>query len=188
MHPDDKNKRGEIKLTGTVAQNHTIQGGYLNNPRTRTNNSGIFSLIIDPAQRGRPQHSELVLLHELSGRARSDLLVEAQYSERRSRSTGGGTSDTNILDSPFCRHQLSCLYNAPYFDATDPEQRNNRQLTGSVTNFWNGGGRHETKAGYEWFRSQRTGGNSQSSTPYVFNSDFADRRGRRAACSIRPAG
>ena len=31
---DDKNKRGEIKLTGTVAQNHTIQGGYLNNPRT----------------------------------------------------------------------------------------------------------------------------------------------------------
>ena len=61
-----------------------------------------------------------------------------------------------------------------------PEQRNNRQLTGSVTDFWKPGGRHETKGGYEWFRSQRTGGNSQSSTSYVFNADFADRRRRHA--------
>ena len=30
-----------------------------------------------------------------------------------------------------------------------------------------------TKAGYEWFQSQLVGGNSQSSTDYVFNVDFA---------------
>ena len=41
-----------------------------------------------------------------------------------------------------------------------------------MTTFWNAGGRHETKVGYEFFRSQRTGGNSQSSTSYVFNADF----------------
>jgi hypothetical protein len=67
----------------------------------------------------------------------------------------------------------ACVYNAPYFDASDPENRNNKQLTGSVSNSWKLGGRHETKVGYEWFRSQRTGGNSQSSTSYVFNADFA---------------
>ena len=53
----DTNKRGEIKLTGTVAQNHTIQGGYLNSPRTRTNNSGLQTFIIDPhseVDRGNP--------------------------------------------------------------------------------------------------------------------------------------
>ena len=65
------------------------------------------------------------------------------------------------------------MYNGPYFDATDPENRDNQQVTGNVTRFWTRSGRHETKLGYEWFRSQRTGGNSQSSTSYVFNADFA---------------
>ena len=37
-------------------------------------------------------------------------------------------------------------------------------------------GRHELKGGYEWFRSQNTGGNSQSPTGYVFDADYADRR------------
>ena len=41
----DKNKRGEIKLTGTLHQNHTIQGGYLNNDRSITNTSGVESLM-----------------------------------------------------------------------------------------------------------------------------------------------
>jgi hypothetical protein len=65
------------------------------------------------------------------------------------------------------------VFNAPYFDASDPEQRNNRQLTGSLTSHWDKAGSHETKGGYEWFRSQRSGGGSQSSTSYVFDSDFA---------------
>ena len=104
---------------------------------------------------------------------KNNLLIEAQYSERRYQFTGDGGTSTNIIDSPFLSvQQCQCLYNAPYFDATDPEHRNNRQLTGSATDYWDLAGRHETKGGYEWFRSQRTGGNSQSSTSYVFNADF----------------
>jgi len=64
------------------------------------------------------------------------------------------------------------VYNAPYFDATDPQERNNRQLTGNVTRFWTAAGHHQSKGGYEFFRSQLRGGNSQSSTSYVFNADF----------------
>jgi hypothetical protein len=171
---NDNNKRGEVKLTGTVAQNHTIQGGYLNNARTVSNTSGIESFVIDPHSlitRSLPNWYYYTNYH---GVVSDRLLVEAQYSERRFKFQGDGGTSTNILDSPILSAtQCACLYNAPYFDATDPEQRNNRQLTASVTDYWQLGGRHETKGGYEFFRSQRTGGNSQSSTSYVFNADFA---------------
>jgi outer membrane receptor protein involved in Fe transport len=48
-----------------------------------------------------------------------------------------------------------------------------------VTSHWDKAGSHELKSGYEWFRSQRSGGGSQSPTSYVFDSDFAvDASGR----------
>ena len=74
--------------------------------------------------------------------------------------------------------------------STRPTRKNatTGSSTGSVTNYWNCGGRHETKSGYEWFRSQRTGGNSQSSTSYVFDADYADRRRRRTPVHDRTAG
>ena len=58
------------------------------------------------------------------------------------------------------------FYNAPYLDATDPEQRNNRQITGSVSTLLSTGryGSHELKGGAEYFVSTGIGGNSQSST------------------------
>jgi len=112
------------------------------------------------------------------------LLAEAQYSERRLDLTEGGTS-TAIVDSPFFALSCACIYNAAYFDASDPQERNNRQVTGNITGFWNLAGRHDTKAGYEFFRSQLIGGNSQSSTSYVFNADFVtDGSGR----PVRDAG
>ncbi|HJZ75378.1 MAG TPA: carboxypeptidase regulatory-like domain-containing protein [Vicinamibacterales bacterium] len=169
----DTNKRGEVKLTGTVAPNHTVQGGYLTDPRTRTNNSGLQTFIIEPHSEVDRSNPNWYYYTNYRGVVRGNLLVEAQYSERRFQFEGDGGTSRNIVDSPFLSvTQCSCLYNAPYFDATDPEHRNNRQITGSVTDYWTLHGRHETKAGVEWFRSQRTGGNSQSSTSYVFNADF----------------
>jgi len=170
----DTNKRGEVKFTGTVMPNHTIQGGFLTDPRSRTNNSGLQSFIIEPNSEVSRSNPNWYYYTNYRGVLSTNLLVEAQYSERRFKFEGDGGTSTNILDSPFISvTQCACLFNAPYFDATDPESRNNRQLTGSVTKFWNLHGRHETKVGFEWFRSQRLGGNSQSATSYVFNSDFA---------------
>jgi len=168
---NDLNKRGEIKVTGTVVPNHTIQGGYLNNPRTRTNNSGLQQFVIDPFSEVDRSNPNMYYFTTYRG-ALSNMLVEAQYSQRKFKFEDDGGTSTNILDSPFVALECLCVYNAPYFDATDPENRNNRQLTGNLTRFWTGSGRHETKIGYEFFRSQRTGGNSQSSTAYVFNADF----------------
>src|SRR5262249_24080610 len=92
----DTTKRGEIKVTGTVAPNHTLQGGYLNNAQTTTNDSGVLTLIIDPRSlvtRSRPNwyvftnYRGVTPGDVLDGRL-SNLLVEAQYSERRFRFDG----------------------------------------------------------------------------------------------------
>src|SRR6185503_12626404 len=65
-------------------------------------------------------------------------------------------------------------FNAPYFDANDPEDRNNKQFAGSLSYFLTsrGTGRHDVKAGFEHFTSFRNGGNSQSATGYVFRTDY----------------
>ena len=63
-------------------------------------------------------------------------------------------------------------YNAPYSDASDLETRLSRQLALSAQREWTRGGRHAIKGGYDWLRSQRTGGNEPSSTDYVFDADY----------------
>ena len=165
------NKRGEVKLTGTVSS-HTIQGGYLNNPSTRTNNSGVQSLIIDPRSEVDRSIPNWYYYTNYHGVLRNSLIAEAQYSERRFRFDNDGGTSTNIFDSPFFALGCACVYNAPFGDVADPMSRNNRQITGSVTGYWMAAGRHQTKAGYEFFRSQLTGGGSQSATSYVFHADF----------------
>ena len=170
---NDNNKRGELKLTGTLARNHTIQGGYLNNARTTSNTSGIFSLIADTRALVTRTLPNAYYYTNYRGVFGTGMLAEAQYSQRHFEFQNDGIpATTDLKQSSFYSPSLNVLYNSPYFCACDPEQRNNRQLTGAVTNFWNVGGRHQTKTGFEWFRSQRTGGNSQSPTQYVFNTDF----------------
>ena len=171
---DDKNKRGELKLTGTFLTNHTIQGGYLNNAREISNTSGIESLIADERSLITRKLPNNYYYTNYRGVLGGGMLLEGQYSQRHFEFQGDGIdASTNIQDSPFFSPAVGVVYNSPYFCACDPEQRNNRQLTAAATNFWSAAGTHQTKVGYEWFRSQRTGGNSQSPTQYVFNTDYA---------------
>jgi carboxypeptidase family protein len=167
------NKRGELKFTGTVAQNHTIQGGYLNNATTTDHTSGLLSLIADPASLITRSLPNSYYYTNYKGVFGSGTLVEGQYSQRKFEFKGEGLpASTDILDSPFFSNEFGLVYHRPYFSSSDPEQRNNRQLTGAVTNFFGGAGQHQMKSGFEFFRSQRTGGNSQSPTQYVFNTDW----------------
>ena len=168
----NNNKRGDVKLTATIKQNHTIQGDYLNNSTSANNTSGIFGLVADPDSLITRTLPNAYYYTNYRGILGNGTLVEAQYSQRHFEFQGDGGTSANIKDSPFFSNSFGLIYHAPYFSALDPEQRNNRQLTANVTNFWTGAGRHQTKAGYEFFRSQRTGGNSQSSTQYVFNTDW----------------
>jgi len=169
---DDTNRRGEGKITATLAPAHTAQVGFLNNSR-KIENHPSFDFSIEPATQATQNLPNWYTFANYRGTVKNNFLAEAQYSERRYKFDGVGGTSTNIFDSPFITlSQDLGHYNAPYFDATDPEERNNRQVTGNVTYLLGRGGRHELKAGYEWFRSQNRGGNSQSSTGYVFDADY----------------
>jgi hypothetical protein len=100
--------------------------------------------------------------------------ASAQFSQKLFKFSGEGGTSKNIQDSPILDPSFSVAYNAPYFDATDPETRENRQLAASLSYFLTtkGFGRHDMKLGYENFRSTRTGGNSQSSTNFVYVANY----------------
>lgn len=171
-----KNHREEIKLTGTLAPSHTVQAGYLNNSTNLENSSGALSLLIDPSSLDDVRRPNWYYVSNYRGVLGDRLLAEAQYSERRFTFELGGTS-TDIVDSVFLSvsQGRTSVYNAPLGNEADPEQRNNRQVTWSLTGFWSGVGRHDTKGGYEFFRSQRSGlgSGALSSTDYLFITPYA---------------
>jgi len=173
----EDNKRYELKLTATPLQNHTFSGTFTDNRETQTN-VPTLSFAIDPrALITRKEPNDLFVVN-YNGVLSPKLFVTAQVSQKRFRFDGAGGTSTNILDSPFISiGNISpgvLLYNAPYFDANDPEERNNRQITGSVSYFLSTPhfGSHDLKGGVEWFRATNTGGNSQSATGYVFDADY----------------
>jgi outer membrane receptor protein involved in Fe transport len=171
---DDDNKRGEIKLTATPFKNQTFQGNFTTNPRTQTQ-PAIGGFEIDPATLITRNTPNNVFGANWRGVLGSKLFGEAAYSQRHFAFLNAGGTSKVMADSPIftlTQNGGAWEYNAPYFDSSDPEDRNNRQLTADLSYTLTKAGRHDLKGGWEWYRSQRTGGNSQSATSYVFVADF----------------
>ncbi len=173
-----KNPRYEAKLTGSINPNHTITASYVNNKTTQGNLCSInCTLSIDPATLITRELPNSLFVANYNGVLSSNLFVEAQYSQKKFSFLNAGGTLTDIQDSPFRALgrviATNSHYNAPYFDATDPEDRNNRQYSAALSYFLSTGsiGRHDIKVGGEEYTSTRTGGNSQSATSMVF---FAD--------------
>jgi hypothetical protein len=176
--PSD-NKRGEVKITATPIANHTFQGNFTTNPTTETV-PAIGGYEIDPATLVTRNTPNNVFGANWRGVLGAKFFAEAAYSQRHFSFLDAGGSSTTMADSPIftlTQNGGNWEYNAPYFDATDPEDRNNRQLTANLSYSANKAGRHDLKGGWEWYRSSRTGGNSQSATSYVFVSDFVEAAG-----------
>lgn len=170
------NKRGEVKLTSTPFANQTFQGNFTTNPTTETV-PAIGGYEIDPATLVTRDTPNNVFGANWRGVLGGKIFAEAAYSQRHFSFLNAGGSSTTLADSPIftlTQNGGSWEYNAPYFDATDPEDRNNRQLTANLSYSLTKAGRHDVKGGWEWYRSARTGGNSQSATSYVFVSDFVE--------------
>lgn len=175
-----KEDRAEVKVTGTIANNHTFQASYLHDDVEQSGSRGLTASAIDPrvlVTRKIPQRLGVAGWH---GVLSNRLFATAQYSEKRYGFRGAGGTSANIIDSPFRTRggggvPAGRLYNAPFFDATDPEDRNNRQFTGSLSYFLSSSslGSHDVKIGAERFTSMYKGGNSQTSTGYVFYSNYA---------------
>ena len=125
------------KLTGTIAPGHTLQGTFIDS-RTdlrqpslgASHRSGDDHHAVDAephrrgdvARRARPAHvcRGAVLAEELAAAERR----RHQRGDRR-------LAVPDARRTPACRRTSSTT--GPYFDSTDPEERNNRQLTASVS-------------------------------------------------------
>ena len=168
-----KNPRYEGKLTGSIANNHTLQASYLTNNTTQIGNQPLGGVIDLRSTLTRELPNKRWALF-YNGILTPSLFGEVKYSRKLFAFHGAGGTLTDIHESPFLNATGGQrLYNAPYFDANDPEDRNNNDLTGTLSYFLStkSTGSHDLKGGYEYYRSTRTGGNSQSATSYVF---FAD--------------
>src|SRR5207245_9593236 len=96
----DRNRRREIKLTGTVAPSHTLQGGYVNNHTDMLNRPSIPSLSIDPFTNAPAGLPNSFYFTNYKGVVNKTWLAEVQYSQRKWTRAAGGTS-TSAMESPF---------------------------------------------------------------------------------------
>ena len=175
------NKRPEVKLTANLGAGQTLQGDYINDPVTQNLNAQVTPLTVSALGKNIsfPNNGYSVFY---SGVFSSNIYAEARASKKHFAFHNTGGTATDIPNSPFLSFTRvtgvacnQCTFNAPYFDATDPEDRNNKQGFAAVSYFltrphW---GSHDIKGGFEQFIDERTGGNSQSATNYVFVGGYA---------------
>ncbi|MEP6915901.1 MAG: TonB-dependent receptor [Acidobacteriota bacterium] len=172
------NTRYEAKLTGTIAPGQTLQASWIDS-RTSLHQPSLGASI-DPATFTSPSTPNRIFAATWRGVLGARTFATAQYSQKDWRLENAGGTSAAIVDSPFLTRGVtagipaSLQFNGPYFDSTDPESRNNRQLTGTVSHMLASRrlGTHEVKGGLEYFTSTRVGGNSQSLSGYVFQTDY----------------
>ena len=174
----NNNRRYEGKLTGTVAAGQTLQGTYID---SRTDQYAVsHPNSIDPLALTTPVTANRLGVATWRGAIANRVFATAQYSQKFWQVRNNGGTSTDIHDSPFLTRGVTSgvpgnlEYSAPYFDSRDPDGRNNRQATASLSYLFarHGVGSHELKSGVEYFVSTRRTGNSQTSTGYIFQTDY----------------
>ena len=134
-----------------------------------------FAFTIDPNVAENPSFPNDRWVAAYRGVLGTRAFLDLRYSQKAFGFRGSGGTDTNIQASPFITiTQTQSHYNGNYFDATDPEDRNNKQVAGSLSYFLTtpSFGSHDVKAGFEVYKGNRTGGNSQTASGYVFYADY----------------
>ena len=183
----DTTKRGEIKLTGTLAPNQTLMGDFTTNSVLQKDRASLnASLSLDPSVLVTERQPNTLFVTTYNGVVAGKYFATLQYSQKKFKFEDAGGTKTEITASPFRTRGVlpgvpaSLHYAAPFFSALDPEDRNNKQFTGSLsyTLARKTIGTHDFKGGGEFYRSTHTGGNSQSATNYVFQSDYLVANGK----------
>ena len=159
-----------------------MQGSYINNATEQANTTGVgLTRLVDASTLCTRQLPNHLFAVNYSGVLSQRALATLQYSEKRQERRNNGGTSTDIFDSPFLTFDANgpLFYHGPFFDATDPEDRNNRQVTGSLSYLASTEryGSHDLTAGAEYFVSTGVGGNSQSPSGYVFVTDYAVQNG-----------
>ena len=172
-----KNQRFELKGTGSLAPGHTVMANYIKNSTEAVRLP--FAFTIDPLIPENLDQPNSLGVVSYSGTISDRMLATFQFSQKKFGFRGVGGFDTNLVNSPILTRGVTGIpdtlhYNGNYFDATDPEDRDNRQFAGTLSYFVSTPkfGSHDFKGGFEHFVSTQTGGNSQSATDFVFEADY----------------
>ena len=172
------NTRYEGKLTWALSPNHSIQGSYTNNERTDSQEAQVSPLEEAALSKNSTRENDGWVV-SYNGVFSNSMFGEARYSEKHFGFRGLGGTGTRPQDSPIRSYggftdAVAGTYNSPYFDATDPEDRDNKQIYGAVSYFLSTEslGSHDLKAGVERFSDIGIGGNSQTSSGYVIFADY----------------
>lgn len=174
------NRRIEGKLTGNLTAKHSLQASYIDNPDNRNYEiqAGIAPLTLDALGVDSVRENDGKVI-SYNGVLTSRMFAEARYSEKHFGFRGLGGTSRVITDSPirtfsYQGNPITGNYNAPYWDATDPEDRDNKVLYGALSYFLGTSnmGNHDMKGGVEKFTVTRTGGNSQTASDYVFYTPY----------------
>ena len=168
--PGKGNDKGKVEgLVGYARRNFFV-------PIPRVGSwDASFGFSIDPATVINRTVLNDLWVATYRGAASNHLFTEVQMSQKRHGFRDNGGLSAAIGDSPFITlTQQLAHFNAPYFDASDPQDRDNQQLTGSAIYYLDTQtiGTHSLKAGFEQFRSTLRGGGSQSATGFVFDADY----------------
>ena len=150
----DDSSRWELKLTATPMANQTVQVQY--SRRRQTGVRPSLPITIDPTGRRPRRHARQPLRRQLERRGVEPLFATARYSHKTNHPRFGNTNTGCWIHrfSPSGASLRAVCISAPiYFDRTDPEDRDNNQLTGSVSYFGSrpGLGTHDVKGGVELF-------------------------------------
>jgi outer membrane receptor for ferrienterochelin and colicin len=170
--------RYEGKLTGNITSNHSLQFTYTNSESVNSLERQVTPLEAAALSQNSTRENDAFVL-AYNGVFTNNLFGELRYSEKHFGFRNLGGTGTAPGDSPFIA--IGNLpgtefgtYNAPYFDASDPEDRDNEQWYGALSYFLSteSTGSHDFKVGVEYFNDIGIGGNSQTSTGFNPQVDF----------------
>jgi len=166
--------RIEGKLTGQIANNHSIVGSYLDVKRKETNNR--FGNVVDLASlTPRELPNSLRGLH-YNGVLTNNLFIEAQYSEMDFAFVGGGANTRDRILGTLLRDTATSNrgWSPTFCGICRDKERNNKsaQLKASYFLSSNSLGQHSITGGWDDFHQLRVEDNYQSGSNYRLWGDF----------------
>jgi hypothetical protein len=168
--------RYEAKLTGNIADSHTIVGSYLEINREQTN-TWSFTAIDRGSLTDREDPQEISAIN-YTGILTPSFFVEAQYSEREYQiGKGSGANSRTLIDGTLMRtRQGAFRYYTPTFcGVCEQEERNNENWLAKGSWFLSSEsiGTHDVVFGYDTFSDIRFSVNHQTGSDFtVWDSDF----------------
>ena len=164
-------RRYEAKVTAQLFPQHSLVASYLDIDKTEFNN--YFAPIYDTASivESRSLPNSLKAL-SYSGVLTSNLLLEAQYSEKEFAFINSGGRFTDQIRGTWIA-DANARFNAPVFcGVCTPERRDNDSLSAKATYFVNTKslGTHSFVVGGEQFNEVRLVNNFQSASQYQVTS------------------